>query len=92
MAVAKRAGLAALLEALLDHLHRHTKPLGHFLALAVGPVLFHAQETCAARIDLAKASFVNRGGKGSHRNYEHPSGYRLLVSVHQGEARPYQPP
>ena len=44
------------------------------------------------RIDLAKASFVNPGGKGSHRNYEHPSGYRLLVSVHQGEARPYQPP
>ena len=42
--------------------------------------------------DLAKAGFVNRGGKGSHRNYEHPSGYRLLVSVHQGEARPYQPP
>ena len=42
------------------------------------------------RIDLAKAIFVNRGGKGSHRNYEHPSGYRLLVSVHKGEAKPYQ--
>ena len=40
--------------------------------------------------DLAKAGFVNRGGKGSHRNYEHPSGYRLLVSVHKGEAKPYQ--
>lgn len=22
--------------------------------------------------DLEKAGFVNRGGKGSHRNYEHP--------------------
>ncbi len=41
-------------------------------------------------IDLARAGFVNRGGKGSHRNYEHPSGYRLLVSVHKGEAKPYQ--
>ena len=40
--------------------------------------------------DLAKAGFVNRGGKGSHPNYEHPSGYRLLVSVHKGEAKPYQ--
>lgn len=41
-------------------------------------------------MELAKAGFVSRGGKGSHRNYEHPSGYRLLVSVHQGEAKPYQ--
>ncbi len=40
--------------------------------------------------DLAKAGFVNRGGKGSHRNYQHPAGYRLLVSVHKGEAKPYQ--
>ena len=40
--------------------------------------------------DLAKAGFVNRGGEGSHPNYEHPSGYRLLVSVHKGEAKPYQ--
>jgi len=40
--------------------------------------------------DLAKAGFVNRGGKGSYRNYEHPSGYRLVVSVHKGEAKPYQ--
>jgi predicted RNA binding protein YcfA (HicA-like mRNA interferase family) len=41
-------------------------------------------------MDLAKAGFVNRGGKGSHRNYEHPCGHRLLVSVHKGEAKPYQ--
>lgn len=40
--------------------------------------------------NLAKAGFVSRGGKGSHRNYQHPSGYRLLVSVHKGEAKPYQ--
>jgi predicted RNA binding protein YcfA (HicA-like mRNA interferase family) len=40
--------------------------------------------------DLAKAGFVSRGGKGSHRNYEHPDGHRLLVSVHKGEAKPYQ--
>ena len=41
-------------------------------------------------MELAKAGFVSRGGKGSHRNYEHPSGYRLLVSVHKGEAKRYQ--
>ncbi len=40
--------------------------------------------------DLAKAGYVNRGGKGSHRNYEHACGYRLVVSVHKGEAKPYQ--
>ena len=39
---------------------------------------------------LAKAGFVNRGGKGSHRNYEHPGGCRLTVSVHKGEAKFYQ--
>jgi len=39
---------------------------------------------------LARAGFVSRGGKGSHRNYEHPCGYRLTVSVHKGEAKPYQ--
>lgn len=41
-------------------------------------------------MDLARAGFVSRGGKGSHCNYEHPAGYRLLVSVHKGEAKPYQ--
>ena len=39
---------------------------------------------------LARAGFVNRGGKGSHRNYEHACGHRLTVSVHKGEAKPYQ--
>lgn len=39
---------------------------------------------------LARAGFINRGGKGSHRNYEHPCGHRLTVSVHKGEAKPYQ--
>ena len=41
-------------------------------------------------MDLARAGFVSRGGKGSHGNYEHPLGYRLFVSVHKGEAKPYQ--
>ena len=40
--------------------------------------------------DLDNAGFVSRGGKGSHRNYEHPCGYRLVVTVHRGEAKPYQ--
>jgi predicted RNA binding protein YcfA (HicA-like mRNA interferase family) len=39
---------------------------------------------------LAGAASVSRGGKGSHRNYEDPSGNRLVISVHKGEAKPYQ--
>jgi len=30
--------------------------------------------------DLEKAGFFNRGGKGSHRNYEHPKGLRVTLS------------
>ena len=37
------------------------------------------------------AGFVNRGGKGSHRNYEHPSGARITISGALGDdAKPYQ--
>lgn len=39
---------------------------------------------------LVKAGYVNRGGKGSHRNYEHTCGHRLVIAVHSGEAKPYQ--
>jgi len=30
--------------------------------------------------DLEMAGFINRGGKGSHRNYEHPNGSRITIS------------
>ena len=41
--------------------------------------------------DLEQAGFVNRGGKGSHRNYEHPKGMRVTVSGGLGDdAKPYQ--
>lgn len=41
--------------------------------------------------DLEKAGFRNRGGKGSHRNYEHPLGIRLTVSGKEGDdAKHYQ--
>jgi predicted RNA binding protein YcfA (HicA-like mRNA interferase family) len=30
--------------------------------------------------DLEKAGFVNRGGKGSHRNFLHPKGPRVTIS------------
>jgi predicted RNA binding protein YcfA (HicA-like mRNA interferase family) len=41
--------------------------------------------------DLEKAGFVNRGGKGSHRNYVHPTGIRATVSGNTGQdAQPYQ--
>jgi predicted RNA binding protein YcfA (HicA-like mRNA interferase family) len=41
--------------------------------------------------DLEKAGFVNRGGKGSHRNFMHPKGARVTISGHPGDdAFPYQ--
>jgi predicted RNA binding protein YcfA (HicA-like mRNA interferase family) len=41
--------------------------------------------------DLKQAGFVDRGGKGSHRNYEHPVGRRVTVSGALGaDAKPYQ--
>ena len=35
--------------------------------------------------DLERAGFINRGGKGSHRNYEHPSGVRTTLSGKEGD-------
>ena len=41
--------------------------------------------------DLEKAGFMNRGGKGSHRNYRHPVGVNITISGKTGEdAKPYQ--
>jgi predicted RNA binding protein YcfA (HicA-like mRNA interferase family) len=41
--------------------------------------------------DLEKAGFVNRGGKGSHRNFRHPTGLRVTVIGNTGhDAKPYQ--
>ena len=41
--------------------------------------------------DLAKAGFVNRGGKGSHRNFEHELGVHVLISGQEGgDAKHYQ--
>ena len=41
--------------------------------------------------DLEKAGFVNRGGKGSHRNFTHPRGLCVTVSGQAGEdAKHYQ--
>lgn len=41
--------------------------------------------------DLERAGFVNRGGKGSHRNYIHPRGVRVTLSGQSGaDARHYQ--
>jgi predicted RNA binding protein YcfA (HicA-like mRNA interferase family) len=41
--------------------------------------------------DLKDAGFVNRGGKGSHRNFKHPKGARVTVSGNPGDdAKPYQ--
>jgi predicted RNA binding protein YcfA (HicA-like mRNA interferase family) len=41
--------------------------------------------------DLKMAGFVNRGGKGSHRNFIHASGVVLTISGNLGDdAKPYQ--
>jgi len=41
--------------------------------------------------ELTMAGFVDRGGKGSHRNFMHPSGVILTLSGHPGDdAMPYQ--
>ena len=40
---------------------------------------------------LKRAGFVDRGGKGSHRNFEHPRGVRVTLSGRPGDdAKPYQ--
>ena len=41
--------------------------------------------------DLTRAGFVDRGGKGSHRNFVHPNGQRVTLSGSEGaDAHRYQ--
>ncbi len=41
--------------------------------------------------DLENAGFINRGGKGSHRNYIHPKGIAITISGKLGDdAKQYQ--
>jgi predicted RNA binding protein YcfA (HicA-like mRNA interferase family) len=41
--------------------------------------------------DLKASGFIDRGGKGSHRNLKHPSGVKITISGNSGEdAKPYQ--
>jgi predicted RNA binding protein YcfA (HicA-like mRNA interferase family) len=41
--------------------------------------------------DLERAGFVNRGGKGDHRNYQHRKGARVTLSGNpDDDAKPYQ--
>ncbi len=39
--------------------------------------------------DLEQAGFVNRGGKGNHRNFTHPTGFRVTISGHPGDDAKY---
>ena len=40
---------------------------------------------------MEKAGFINRGGKGNHKNYEHPKGIRVTISGKMGDdVKPYQ--
>jgi predicted RNA binding protein YcfA (HicA-like mRNA interferase family) len=43
-------------------------------------------------IKILKANdFIDRGGKGSHRNFLHPSGVKITISGNLGDdAKPYQ--
>jgi len=41
--------------------------------------------------DLEEAGFVDRGGKGSPRNFKHPNGVKITVSGRTGDdAKSYQ--
>lgn len=41
--------------------------------------------------ELKMAGFIERGGKGSHRNLMHPTGVAVTISGHSGDdAKPYQ--
>jgi predicted RNA binding protein YcfA (HicA-like mRNA interferase family) len=41
--------------------------------------------------DLERAGFLNRGGKGGHRNVVHPKGVRVTLSGGSGDdAKHYQ--
>ncbi len=41
--------------------------------------------------ELERAGFVNRGGRGSHRNFVHPLGLRVTLSGQPGaDAHHYQ--
>jgi predicted RNA binding protein YcfA (HicA-like mRNA interferase family) len=35
--------------------------------------------------DLKQAGFINRGGKGDHRNFKHPNGQAVTVSGNLGD-------
>jgi predicted RNA binding protein YcfA (HicA-like mRNA interferase family) len=40
---------------------------------------------------LQNAGFVNRGGKGGHRNFRHVKGINITISGQTGDdAKPYQ--
>lgn len=41
--------------------------------------------------DLKQAGFINRGGKGNHRNFKHACGVRITISGNPGhDAKRYQ--
>jgi len=41
--------------------------------------------------DLKKAGFLDRGGKGNHRNFKHHSGVKITISGNPGsDAKQYQ--
>lgn len=41
--------------------------------------------------ELEQAGFINRGGKGSHRNFIHPQGVVVTISGKLGDdVKPYQ--
>jgi predicted RNA binding protein YcfA (HicA-like mRNA interferase family) len=42
-------------------------------------------------VDLENSGFVNRGGRGSHRNFLHANGVAVTISGKLGDdAKPYQ--
>jgi predicted RNA binding protein YcfA (HicA-like mRNA interferase family) len=59
--------------------------------LGIGMILKMPRKVRQLIADLERAGFVDRGGKGSHRNYVHPTGPRVTVSGKPGaDAHHYQ--
>jgi predicted RNA binding protein YcfA (HicA-like mRNA interferase family) len=48
-------------------------------------ILVMPRKVCQLIADLERAGFVDRGGKGSHRNTVHPRGPRVTVSGRPGD-------
>ena len=74
--------------------HYNLAPVPGLIFLCFTEVRFATQRaklSSPSPLGGERAGFVNRGGKGSHRNFTHPKPLRVTVSGHPGDdAKHYQ--